>query len=187
MLDTGTIERVVIEMNIRILGLLVSLIVVAVFAVQNSAQTVIRFLTYELNISQALMIIIVAVIGCVIGLMISMVKTYKQGKIVKNTVKDYNQAQDKMKALEEKIFELETLNETLNVDLEAARVFSKTQMEAAEKARELAKDATVVKQEKSMIEGSKSEEQHMASNDNREEEETPKISLKDRWDKFMSE
>lgn len=123
-------------MNIRFIGILVSLLVVGIFAVQNSARTSIHFLLYELNVSKAIVIIAAVVIGCIIGLMVSVLKTIQKNKEVKSATKDYNNTLMKLRELEEDNRRLEAANAKLREELE------ETKREAAEATSKAA--ATIV-------------------------------------------
>jgi putative membrane protein len=59
-----------------VLSLLFAL-VVAVFAIQNAAAVDVQFLKWEVSISQALIVLIAAVIGALIVLLLSLVKQVK--------------------------------------------------------------------------------------------------------------
>ena len=54
--------------NMKTISLLLAIIFVSAFAVQNSMSVVIRFLLWKLEISQALVIVLTAVMGVLIGL-----------------------------------------------------------------------------------------------------------------------
>ncbi|MDD2217681.1 MAG: LapA family protein [Eubacteriales bacterium] len=108
-------------MNIRFIGILASLLVVGIFAVQNSAATSIRFLFYEINISKAIVIIAAVVIGCIIGLMVSVLKTLKKNKEVKSATKEYNNSQMKLRELEEDNRRLEASNAKIKEEIEEVK------------------------------------------------------------------
>ncbi len=57
-------------MRIKLILSLVLLFIITLFAVQNAAVVTIKFLVWELDISQALMIFLTFAIGLVIGLFI---------------------------------------------------------------------------------------------------------------------
>lgn len=59
-----------------VLSLLFAL-VVAVFAIQNAAAVDVQFLKWEVSISQALIVLIAAIIGALIVLLLSLVKQVK--------------------------------------------------------------------------------------------------------------
>ncbi len=62
-------------MRIKLILSLLLLFIVALFAVQNAAVITIKFLLWEFDISQALMIFLTFAIGLVIGLFIPSVLT----------------------------------------------------------------------------------------------------------------
>ena len=63
-------------MRIKLILSLLLLFIVALFAVQNAAVITIKFLLWEFDISQALMIFLTLAIGLVIGLFLpSVIKT----------------------------------------------------------------------------------------------------------------
>lgn len=65
-----------------ILSLILS-IVVAIFAIQNSAAVPVNFMMYHLFISQALIILISAIIGAIIAFSLGLMKQFSINKVIK--------------------------------------------------------------------------------------------------------
>lgn len=163
-------------MNIRFIGILAALILVAIFAVQNSAATSIRFLMYELNLSKALVIIVAVAIGCLIGLMMSVIKTMKKNREVKDATRDYNLAQTKIRELEEDKQRLDAANAKLKEDLRqlestmTAKVNEALAAVSAPAPAPVGQDAGTQRTSAVTPEG----------------EGEPKGTLKDKWNRFMN-
>lgn len=80
---------------------LIFAVVVALFAVQNYEEVVIKFLFYNLKISQALIIVLTTALGVVIGLVAGLNSAFKATKSQKQLSKNHAEAQQKLSALEE--------------------------------------------------------------------------------------
>ena len=89
-------------MHVKLFAALFTMVLVAIFAVQNSQSATIKFLIFEWSVSNALIIIITAVAGCVIGYLICMTKSLKQKKEVKGIRKEITSADHTIRALEMK-------------------------------------------------------------------------------------
>lgn len=76
--------------NVKLILLMVAIIMVAVFAVQNSAAISIRFFTLAFHVSQALIIIISTIVGVLIGLAISVLKNFRQSRDIKQAKQETN-------------------------------------------------------------------------------------------------
>lgn len=76
--------------NVKLVLLMIAIIMVAVFAVQNSAAISIRFFTLVFQISQALIIIISTIMGVLIGLAISVLKNFRQSRDIKQAKQETN-------------------------------------------------------------------------------------------------
>ena len=86
--------------------LLLSLILavfVAIFAVQNSAPVTISFLLLNIQVSQALIIILSAAIGAILSLLLGLIKQFS----LKRTVKERDKRIKNLKS------EISSLNESL--------------------------------------------------------------------------
>ena len=84
---------------------LIFALIVAVFALQNAGAVDISFLTLELTISQALVILISAVFGALVVLLLSLVRWIKnQGKL-KNLLKSVASLEQENKQLKLKLEE----------------------------------------------------------------------------------
>ncbi|WP_028828368.1 LapA family protein [Proteocatella sphenisci] len=84
----------------KIITILVGLVLVTVFAVQNSANVIIKFLIYNFTVSQALIIILSVAVGVVIGLMVGLSRNLKTSKNIKKLNKENTDVQTKISNLE---------------------------------------------------------------------------------------
>ena len=92
--------------NIKTVFLLVAIILVSVFAVQNSMSVVIRFLIWKLHISQALIIVLTVVMGVLIGIGLSLIKNWKYSRDIKQANNEKQNAQVSVMSLEKENAEL---------------------------------------------------------------------------------
>lgn len=80
---------------------LVFALVVAVFAIQNAGAVPINFLVWEGAVSQALIIIMSAIVGAVIVLLLSLIKQIQLNLAVKSERKTGSVLQEEKKTLQE--------------------------------------------------------------------------------------
>ncbi len=73
---------------------------VALFAVQNYEEVIIKFLFYNIKVSQALVIVLSTAFGVIIGLMAGLNSSFRASKSVKQMSKETSEAQQKITALE---------------------------------------------------------------------------------------
>lgn len=92
--------------NMKTISLLLAIIFVSAFAVQNSMSVVIRFLLWKLEISQALVIVLTAVMGVLIGLGLSLIKNWKYSRDIKHANSEKQNAQVSVMSLEKENAEL---------------------------------------------------------------------------------
>lgn len=104
--------------NVKVVSLLIAVILVSIFAVQNSMSVVIRFLIWKLEISQALVIVLTVVMGILIGLGISFLKNWKYSKDIKQANNERQTAQVSVMSLEKENAELKLSVSELNQKLE---------------------------------------------------------------------
>lgn len=84
---------------------LVFALLVAVFALQNAGAVDISFLTMELSISQALVILISAVFGALVVLLLSLIRWIKCQSRIKSSIKSINALEQENKLLKLKLEE----------------------------------------------------------------------------------
>lgn len=73
---------------------------VALFAVQNYEEVIIKFLFYNIKVSQALVIVLSTAFGVIIGLIAGLNSSFRASKSVKQMNKETAEAQQKITALE---------------------------------------------------------------------------------------
>ncbi len=95
----------------KIITILAGIVLVTLFAVQNSANVIIEFLTYDFRVSQALIIILSVAVGVMIGLMVGLTRTLKASKNIKRLNKDNTGVQSRIASLEAENQELTTKNQ----------------------------------------------------------------------------
>jgi uncharacterized integral membrane protein len=84
---------------------LVFALLVAVFALQNAGAVDISFLTMELSISQALVILISAAFGALVVLLLSLIRWIKCQSRIKSSIKSINALEQENKLLKMKLEE----------------------------------------------------------------------------------
>ena len=92
--------------NMKTISLLLAIIFVSAFAVQNSMSVVIRFLIWKLQISQALIIVLTVVMGVLIGIGLSLIKNWKYSRDIKQANNEKQNAQVSVMSLEKENAEL---------------------------------------------------------------------------------
>ena len=90
---------------------LIFALLVAVFALQNAGAVDISFLTMELSISQALVILISAAFGALVVLLLSLIRWIKCQSRIKSSIKSINALEQENKLLKLKLEELTTKQE----------------------------------------------------------------------------
>lgn len=93
---------------------LVFALIVAVFALQNAGDVDISFLTMELSISQALVILISAVFGALVVLLLSLVRWIKCQSKIKSQTKTINSLEQENKQLKLKLEDYTAKKEPLS-------------------------------------------------------------------------
>lgn len=84
---------------------LIFALIVAIFAIQNAEAVEVSFLTFDLFISQALVILISAVFGALVALMLSLIRWFRTKSKAKNTSKIINQLEEENNQLKIKLEE----------------------------------------------------------------------------------
>lgn len=70
-------------MQLKFIFILILSVIVALFAIQNSAAVPVNFMMYHLEISQALIILISAIIGAIIAFSLGLMKQFSVSKSLK--------------------------------------------------------------------------------------------------------
>lgn len=96
--------------NFKIVLLMIAIIAISVFAVQNSDMVTLHFLMYNMAVSQALIIILSAAMGVLIGLGLSILKSFRDSKNIKLAKDEAGSAQLQLMSVEK-----ENSNLKLNV------------------------------------------------------------------------
>ncbi len=86
---------------------IISFVFLVIFAVQNSEIATIRFLVWEFKVSEAIIIIVAAAVGALIGFLVFMMKYLKHGKLTKADRKAHEEALSKNGELQAKVADLE--------------------------------------------------------------------------------
>ena len=92
---------------------LIFAVCVALFAVQNYEDVVIKFLFYNFRISQALIIVLTTAFGVVIGMVAGLNSAFRASKNTKKLNKYNSQAQEQLQKLEKEKQELQEQVSTL--------------------------------------------------------------------------
>ena len=98
---------------------LVFALIVAIFALQNAGAVDISFLTMDLSISQALVILISAVFGALVALMLSLVRWIKCQTKLKSQSKSISALEQENKQLKMRLEEYTAKKETAPVPSES--------------------------------------------------------------------
>lgn len=119
-----------INMEVRFIISLIFSALVAAFAIQNADSVNIRFLFYEFNISQAIVILGSAILGAIIVVFLGLIKQIRQGMKIKQLTKEVTKLTEEKNMLqmkleeatvavkEEMVEEIETKEEIPAIDLE---------------------------------------------------------------------
>lgn len=106
-----------IKANIKIVLMLLVVVIIAVFAVQNSKVVTIRFFVWSVYISQALIIVLSAVFGIIAGLLLSISRSIEAGRNLKQAKKQVDDAGQDSILLKTQIEDLEKENSNLKEQL----------------------------------------------------------------------
>jgi len=119
-----------INMEVRFIISLLFSALVAAFAIQNADSVSIRFLLYEFNISQAIVILGSAILGAIIVVFLGLIKQIRQGMKIKQLTKEITKLTEEKNMLqmkleettvavkEEKVEEVEAKEEMSVIELE---------------------------------------------------------------------
>ncbi|MGI6730414.1 MAG: LapA family protein [Anaerovoracaceae bacterium] len=94
-------------MDIKFVVALIGAVIVAIFAIQNAAAVEINFLLMEFSISQALIILISAMVGALIAVMLGLIRRMKQSSRIRSSSKTITSLEAEVKQLKE---QLEVMN-----------------------------------------------------------------------------
>ncbi len=97
---------------------LIFAVCVALFAVQNYEEVIIKFLFYNLKVSQALIIVLSTALGVIIGLITGLNSSLKASKNSKQLNKDHSSAQQRISSLESENLKLKDELSTLKAAAE---------------------------------------------------------------------
>lgn len=92
---------------------LIFALIVAVFALQNAEAVNVSFLTMNLSISQALVILISAVFGALVAMLLSLVRWIKSQTKIKSSAKTISALEQENKQLKMKMEEFTAKKEPL--------------------------------------------------------------------------
>ncbi|CAH2213063.1 LapA family protein [Tepidibacter aestuarii] len=95
---------------------LISAILVALFAIQNSSSVAISFLFAEFNISQALIILISAALGAIIVMLLGFIKQIKLKLKIKEQLKKIKNLEEENKLCQNKIEEFKNNSDEKKID-----------------------------------------------------------------------
>lgn len=105
---------------------LIFALVVATFAIQNADSVVINFITWKISVSQALIILVSAIVGALIVMLLSLFKQLKMGSAIRSEKKAVSTLQAENMELRNK---LDQANEKIAA-LSAAAAAGKNAMAA---------------------------------------------------------
>jgi uncharacterized integral membrane protein len=111
---------------------LIFAMIVALFAIQNAESVAINFVTWNVTVSQALVILLSAIVGAVIVMLLSLFKQIKMGSEIKYEKRNVTGLQAENTALRAK---LDQANEKL-VELAAAATAPITDSDTAARSME---------------------------------------------------
>ncbi len=100
-----------INLEIKFVISLIFAILVALFAIQNAGSVEINFLFARFTISQALVILISAIVGAIVVLLISLVNQIHKNKEIKDLKKEVEILKEENKELSFKLDRLESLED----------------------------------------------------------------------------
>lgn len=93
-------------MAVKFIISMVFAILVAIFAIQNSSNVTINFLFAEFSISQALVILISAIVGAIIVMILATVTQIRLNLKLKTSTKTISRLEEENKLLSSKVMEL---------------------------------------------------------------------------------
>lgn len=112
-------------MQAKFIFSLILAVLVAIFAIQNSAAVPVNFIVYHLEISQALIILISAIIGAIIAFSLGLMKQFNLNKTIKEKDKQIRNLEMSVAKLEIENGELHTKN-AMSLDSEESRLNTST-------------------------------------------------------------
>lgn len=86
-------------------------LVVAVFAIQNASSVNIKFISWQLSISEALVILISAIFGAMIVLLLSLVQQIKLKATIRSSNKKISSLENENQQLMIKVEEVKTITQ----------------------------------------------------------------------------
>lgn len=95
--------KVKVNTEIKFIISLIFSILVAVFAIQNSGNVEVRFFLAQFTISQAVVILVSAIVGAIIVLLLGLIKQIKQNMKIKQLSKEVNNLTNEKDELEAKL------------------------------------------------------------------------------------
>ncbi len=95
------------KMDWKFVLALIFALLVAIFALQNAGAVDISFLTFELSVSQALVILISAIIGALVVMLLSLIRWIKLQSKIKSLTKQNSILENEVKKLTQKVSDLE--------------------------------------------------------------------------------
>lgn len=108
-------------MQAKFIFSLILAILVAIFAIQNSSAVPVNFIVYHLEISQALIILISAIIGAIIAFSLGLMKQFNMNKTIKEKDKQIRNLEMSVAKLEIENGELHT-KKAMSLDSEAHNI-----------------------------------------------------------------
>ncbi|MDO5096732.1 MAG: lipopolysaccharide assembly protein LapA domain-containing protein [Peptostreptococcaceae bacterium] len=100
---------------------LIAVVLVAIFAVQNSDPVVIRFIVWETTVSHALIIVGGVAIGVLIGLLVGLNSSFQASRVAKEMNKNQNELTKNMNDMDAENKRLAAEVEVLRKELESAK------------------------------------------------------------------
>lgn len=100
---------------------LIAVVLVAVFAVQNSDPVVIHFIVWEFTVSHALIIVVSVVVGVLIGLLVGLNSSFQASRVAKEMNKSQIELTKNLNDMEAENKRLIAEVEVLHKELESAK------------------------------------------------------------------
>lgn len=134
--------------KVKTILFIIIVVLISIFAVQNYADVPLRFMIYQINISQAIIIVASTSIGVIIGLLSSLRTGFKSSKIIRDlnteqsdTRKKYDELKNENAVLQSKVDELTNENVNLQMKLDEIHTnMSNVQQVKSEEAIDISKD-----------------------------------------------
>ncbi|WIV11821.1 LapA family protein [Proteiniborus sp. MB09-C3] len=98
--------QVKVNMEFKFIVSLLFAVLVAIFAIQNAGNVEINFLFAKFTVSQAVVILVSAIVGAIIVLLLGLIKQIKQNMKIKQLTKEVTKFTDENATLQAKIDEL---------------------------------------------------------------------------------